>query len=392
MPQKIKFIIIGLGVLLIVSLFVNLQVMVSKQAVERDRDILQNEKTGLLTKIDSALKDSKRLEEKISLMSKDMDKVSRDLDKAVKDKSEVQKRYDNLNREKDSLVEQLQSRPNKVEEKEVRVEVVRPVPSTGTTEDTYWAGVLKAKADLELKLDNLRNELKMDKVTIEQLSREKSSVSLELKNLEMQNSDIKRQLEYNQQITDAMTQELVREKNDKLKIQDEIKVLKSDSISLRRQVENVSVRKSKLEEKVAQLEVKNSELEHSLNKAQGQQLAQADALKQQAGPDKRSPEAAPDKKDSVELPTIVVRPQKETLSSAQNYGQKGKVSLVNRDNKFVIINLGEESGVRVGDMFKVYKADKEIAVIEAIRVRRDITACDVKSESAPITIGDIVLR
>ncbi len=383
MPQKIKFIVIGLAAILVISLFINLQVMVSKQAVERDRDTLQNEKAGLLAKIDNTLKDNKHLEEKISLMNKDLEKISRDLDRTAKDKSEIQRRYDNLGKEKDALVEQLKSRPAEVEQKEIREEVLKPVSTPATTEDTYWAGILKAKADLELKLDNLRNELRNGKSAFEQLQREKSSLSLELKNLDIQNTDIKRQLAYNQQITDALTQELVREKNDKLKIQDEIKVLRSDSASLRRQIEGVSIRKSKLEERVAELEVKNNELERSLNKVQGQQSVQADILKQPVGQYK---------KESVELPPIVVRPQKEISSSLGNYSQKGKVSLINRENKFVIISLGEESGVRVGDVFKVYKADKEIAAVEAIRVRRDITACDIKNESAPIAIGDIVLR
>ncbi len=386
MPQKIKFIIIGLAVILIISLFINLQVMVSKQAVERDRDVLQNEKAGLLAKIDSTLKDNKRLEDKINLTNKDIEKLTRDLDRAARDKSDVQRRYDNLSKEKDALVEQLKSHPVVAEQREAKEEVVRPVYTTATTEDTYWAGILKAKADLELKLNNLRSELRVDKIDNEKLQREKSSLSLELKNLEMQNTDIKRQLEYNQQVTDALTQELVREKNDKIKIQEEIKVLRNDSASLRRQIEGVSIRKSKLEEKVAELEVKNSELERSLNKAQGQQSAQAGVLKQQLGQDKQ------DRKESVELPPIVVRPQKEVSPSPVNNIQNGKISLVNRENKFVIMSLGEDSGVRVGDVFKVYRANKEIAAIEAIRVRRDITACDIKNESMPIAIGDIVLR
>lgn len=383
MAEKIKFIIIGLAVMLVISLFVNLQVIVSKQAAERDRDNLQNEKAGLLAKIDSTLKDNKRLEEKINLMNKDLEMVSRDLDAAAKDKSEIQRKYDNLSKERDVLAERLKSRPVAEEQKGHREEVSKPVSTTATTEDVYWAGILKAKADLELQLDSLRSELRTGKSADEQLRREKNSLSLELKSLELQNTDIKRQLGYNQQVTDALTQELVREKNDKLKIEEEIKVLKSDSAVLRRQIEVVSIRKSKLEERVAELEVKNSKLERNVNKTQGQQSVQAGILKQPAGQDK---------KESVELPPIVVRPQKESSASPGYYSQKGKISLINRENKFVIINLGEESGVRIGDVFKVYKSDKEIAVIEAIRVRRDITACDIKDESTPISIGDIVSR
>jgi hypothetical protein len=63
---------------------------------------------------------------------------------------------------------------------------------------------------------------------------------------------------------------------------------------------------------------------------------------------------------------------------------------VNRDNNFVIIDLGEETGINVGNSFQVYRDGKSIANIEAIQVRSDMAACDIKKETRPIKVGDIV--
>jgi hypothetical protein len=57
----------------------------------------------------------------------------------------------------------------------------------------------------------------------------------------------------------------------------------------------------------------------------------------------------------------------------------------------VIIDIGEEASVKVGDALRVYgKDDKPAADIEVIQTRKDISACDIKREYAPVCVGDIV--
>jgi len=99
-----------------------------------------------------------------------------------------------------------------------------------------------------------------------------------------------------------------------------------------------------------------------------------------------------DKKDSVQLPAIVVKPQALPAQSQDDTGSTliGRVMAVNKENNFVIIDIGEESGVKVGDAFRVYRGDKPIANIEAIQVRRNIAACDIKKQGTTIVIGDTV--
>ena len=51
---------------------------------------------------------------------------------------------------------------------------------------------------------------------------------------------------------------------------------------------------------------------------------------------------------------------------------------------------GEEAGIKNGDALRVYRSDRPIANIEAIQVRRNISACDIKKQGAVIKIGDTV--
>ncbi len=96
-----------------------------------------------------------------------------------------------------------------------------------------------------------------------------------------------------------------------------------------------------------------------------------------------------EEKESVELPTIVVRPQPE--SSAQESKEvSGNILAINKDNSFVIIDLGLDTGIKVGDTFQVQRDNKFIATIEVIQARKNISACDIKKETEPIKVGDSV--
>ena len=58
----------------------------------------------------------------------------------------------------------------------------------------------------------------------------------------------------------------------------------------------------------------------------------------------------------------------------------------------MVIDLGQDSGIKLGDTFKVYREDKTVATLEVIQARQSISACDIKEEIRPIEVGDIVVR
>ena len=382
MEAKAKFIIFGLIGLSIVGFVLFIQTLNSKQLILRERDELKKDNTVLNGKIDNLENSLRDYENKIGLLNKELDRSSRE-------KQEVERKLDLVNRERVELVEKLKSRP--VEQP------VTPQPQalpSGT--DAYWAGILKAKTDLELQLGNLRNDFRATQISNEQLQREKSTFELDINNLKRESTDLKRQLEYNQKIMDSVTQELVRERNDKIKIQEAFTSIRNENTILTRQLKSINERKVNLEKKLQELQEKNAAIERKFTEMQSmltEKVSQISAFKEEieairTGAKTQAPQ---EKKESVELPPIVVRPQSET-SNAQAAATTltGKILAINKDTNFVIIDLGEEAGINVGDSFQVYRDDSSIATIEVIQTRKNIAACDIKKESAPVKIGDTV--
>jgi hypothetical protein len=70
----------------------------------------------------------------------------------------------------------------------------------------------------------------------------------------------------------------------------------------------------------------------------------------------------------------------------------GKVLTINRENNFIVIDLGSDNGVKVGNIFSIYRdiGGKSIADVEIIQLRKNISACDIKKESVSIHVGDVV--
>jgi hypothetical protein len=62
------------------------------------------------------------------------------------------------------------------------------------------------------------------------------------------------------------------------------------------------------------------------------------------------------------------------------------------ENNFVIVDLGEQDGVKVGQTFNVFRNTEKIASLEVIQIRKEISAADIKSVTpgSKLKIGDLV--
>ena len=71
---------------------------------------------------------------------------------------------------------------------------------------------------------------------------------------------------------------------------------------------------------------------------------------------------------------------------------QGQVNLNKRfsNDLLIIVNLGEDSGVKIGDKLNIYRGAEYIAGLEVIQVRKDICAADIKSKMMDIEVGDTV--
>lgn len=90
------------------------------------------------------------------------------------------------------------------------------------------------------------------------------------------------------------------------------------------------------------------------------------------------------------MPPIVVKGSPR--ASVNVVAKEGKVIAVNTENNFIVVDLGEADGARIGNIFKVYRADKQVAIVEVIQTRRNISALDIRQVESNnrIRVGDIV--
>ncbi len=415
MEKRIRFLILSLiGLLLFVIGYafyiLNSKEVLKKQYVQ-ERNTLTKENEELTKKVNGVLQEKKNLDTRFQ-------ETKAQLDKITGEQQELQGSYDLLVKQNKDLEEKIKSMP-KAESGSAHPQEF-PAPAG---QEAYWGNILKTKTDLEVQLQELRGRLKETAIEQDKLRQEKGMLTLEMNNVNRENQDLKRQLEFtkkemtsklghNQLMLDSLASDVVREKTDKLNIQESLQPLRQENSLLRRQVKFLSGRKIVLEKKIADLEEKHNFLQKKLSEMEvfvKEKNATLDDLTQkvEAATAAPAPEAVSDvsaaaapqnaaqkppevlSTESVELPPIIVRPSQEAMSQATE-SLAAKVIAVNREHNFVVIDLGEDSGIKVGDVFQVYKGGQVIATVQVMQLRRSIAACDIKKEVFPVKIGDIV--
>jgi len=383
MEQKSKFILIGFACVSVACFFLFISTLNSKREVIRDRDSLKIENTTLTNNIDKLNAKLREFDNKISSLNSELQEANRA-------RADAETRYSQIKGERDNLAEKFKSGSLAPAPQNVSVAV--------QTADAYWAGILKAKTDLEMQINEIRSQLKSVQINNEELQRQRVNLDLDIRNLSAERDDLKRRLDYNQKISDSIAQELVREKNDKTQIQDSFNTLKKENQVLARQIKSLNDKKISLERKIQGIQEGKEAVERRVDEIEGMlggKVNQIDELKDKLEAIREnSAQAAEGRQDTVELPEIVVRPSQNIsparIAATAESAVKGRVLSVNRENNFIVVDLGEDTGVKVGDNFRIYRDERVIASIEAIQVRRTISACDIKKETTPVKIGDAV--
>jgi len=85
---------------------------------------------------------------------------------------------------------------------------------------------------------------------------------------------------------------------------------------------------------------------------------------------------------------IVVKPNTSALVDV-----RGEIIAVNHEEKFVVIDIGEASGLRPGAILKIMRGDKNVGSVEVIEMRKEISAADIKEvvDGYVVQEGDIAL-
>jgi len=388
MDKKSQVIVFGLIGLSAVLGFLLFSAQSSKQLVLKEKEELTQENDSLNAKVDKLSKDLQQRQGQVSNITRDMERVSTERD-------DLQEQFSLVSRAKDELAAKI-----KVMQKQLQAQQQQPTaPSVGQSTDAYWATVLKSKTDLEMQLGTVRNEIRVININNEQLQREKSALELTLNNLERDKEDIKREMEYKQKMMDSIAQELVMERNDRLQVQVLFKTVKNENAALMRQLRTLNNHKIDMERKLKNLRDAKSAVETRVSDMENMlsgRLAQISELRDQieairAGRPVPDSEVSSGKGPSVELQPIVVYPKIESASSSTSAAPgAGKVVAVNRENNFIIVDLGENVGTKIGDIFQIYRDGNWVASVEVIKVSKTVSACDIRKEEAPVKINDMV--
>jgi len=385
MDQKTKLIIIGLIGFSVVCLFLFMQATSSQQMLMRERNDLKSENATLISKVDKIESDLKANQTKIASLQDEKEK-------AVQDVKDISSRLEVVSRAREELIEELKNR----RKEEVAV-AAAPKETVPQNTDVYWGQILKDKTDLELQLSSIRDELRSLQVSNESLQREKSVLEIDINSLRNEKQDLLRQLDYNRKLLDSISQEVVREKNDKVAIEENFKAVKAENTILTRRLKSLNTHKATLDKKIHDLQAGKSDIEKRLSTMETmleERVSQINSLKEDLDAIRNvKPITALEKKprESVELPAIVVRsfsPAEKPETGAAMFA--GKILAINLDNNFVVIDLGSSSEVKSGDKFSVYRDGKPIGSIEVIQVKDNVSACDIKKMNTPFKSGDTI--
>jgi len=409
MSNVAKQIIIILVILLLGSVGMTVLIANQKSALEQDKAGLEERLSQAEAQASKLSNDNQSLDGQLkeaqstkAKLQKQFSDLNNQVTQLANDRDNWKNQVDTLRRERDELMVKLQEKPKEVI---VEKEVIKEVPSAAgvavDSQDEYWASVLKEKASLELQIDELRSELSAATVEVEELKKTSSDLNMELSLFKSEKEEIARKIKYSEDLANTLSIDLAREKNDKRFLSDRQEKLREENLGLRAQVKELSSAKIALEKSIARIRGDKEKVEQKLVETESIIQNRIDeVLDLKISLDQRlkplSPSAAATQSKEVELPPIIVSAASSgnEAASPQGTGLKtgfnGKVVSINEDNNFIIVDLGENAGVRIGDRLSVYRGEQYIAGVEIIQVRKDISAADIKQKSTRIKAGDSV--
>lgn len=423
MSNATKQSIIILAILLVGSFGFAGYTLLEKQKADHQKTLLQNDIKTYQAQSEKYSSDNKALQEQIKKVEDEKNKIQKDfsavneqvknfeeeIKKIIAERDEWKGRVDAIQKERDELAEKAQqpSEPKIVykyierESAEQKDDAAQSQVSPETKispenlSDNYWAQVLKEKATIELKLENLKKEMSTFAVEIGDLKKSNSDLELELSKMKTEREALEREIKHNKDLADTLSLELARAKGDRKFSIDRFEKIKKENDRMRSQVKELMATKSGLEKTVVKLTDAKTELEKKVAETENiiqNKISEIWDIKESLN--KRLKDAADARAaQEIELPPIIVNANPEQFeadSTKLATGLNGSVISVNEENNFVIIDKGQNAGVGVGNKLNIYRGNDFIAQAEVIQARADICAADIKQQKTGIKVGDNV--
>ncbi len=441
MSKAAKQSIIILIVLLFAAVGFSYLIFSQKQSIVQKNQALQNQVTQLKSHEADFEKEKAALVEQLAAMEKakqdaeerlnsfDTNIVSLDekVKKMTAEREGWSRQVADLSQERDQLLAKMQEKPKTeliykyitrpvaepqaqskleivAEPAQPSVQEQKPL-AVSVDDDSFWAGVLKEKASLEVEVSKLKDQMSKANVELVEMKKKNSDLQLEMSELQNKKEEIERDIKYANDLADTLALELARAKNDKKFVSDRLNKMNEENQAMRGQIRQLSSTKIALEKSMVHLQGEKKDVERRLAENESviqNRIDEIWGIKESLDNSFRLNKSSQSSGGGVSLPPIVVsqngletpkiKSQTTTLAKSEpdHVGFAGNVVSVNDENNFVIVDIGEGEGIQLGDKLNVYRGPDYIAGLEVIQVRKDIAAADIKNKVIDIQVGDNV--
>ncbi len=386
---RTKLPLLILLILLIVSGVITFQFYSDKQKLIKENENLKQIKARLTQENKSLYSQYREMEKSYKMEKRRLDEIQKELAKIEQSRDELKNKYMSVSKERDELVEKIKNlmQYKEVTSRRAEKEEIK-IPESGKE---YWADMIRQKAELQAKLENIQKELLNSKAQIAKLQKDNKELSLKIDELVKTKEELDREISFKERTMQIMSKDLVMERETRKKLADEVKKLRDENISLKRELIMANNDKIKLQDKLKDAIERKVELEKTVSEVKNvlkEKILLFSELENQfakAVEDKRAYKS--EESASVELPPIVVK--SEGIGSIL----RGEILAVNKNDNFVIIDLGENAGVKPGMEFNIIREGNAIGRIKVIETRREISAADIEKLSPRYFIreGDTVI-
>lgn len=379
------------------------------QKLNSNIQTITDEKTKLEQQMEKAAKRIEELSSKIDQVTSEKDKWQQEVEKTKKDEASLNKRIGDLTKQiegykaqEEELAKMKQEMSNAVPAKVTSVSS-STIPATVTSSvssssddaivssnDTQWAGVLKDKAGLEVQLENLKSELAKVSQELVDVRQKNGELQVSLDSLTEQKISLDRELKYKTDLVNNLSLDLARAKNDQRLKEERIQDLGKENEDLRNKIKQLVSTNGSMEKSLVRLNQDKRDIEKKLDRTEDLVYSKINEIWDIKTSIDQTMAEAGTRPGDVELPPIKVNNQTTTAKVEEAPGIGGQIVSVNANNNFVIVSVGQKNGVKAGDTLSVYRGSQYIGRVQIIQVRGDISAADIKEQSSPIQLGDLV--
>jgi len=268
--------------------------------------------------------------------------------------------------------------------------------------DMFVAGLLKQKVGLEIEIERLKNEMGPKDQEISRIKAENSDKDSRLSKLQEERMLIEKRLKDTEKVAQVLSGDLLKEKNaakddnmryEKIAMENnELRAKMLEFEGVAREYNDLLAEKENIMTKLTRLESDIEYKDKEINKYKIALQEAADKFQEPRAEAYHSP-------GEVDLPPIrAQKTAKLTTPSFERIGEadglKGRVVTINKEHNFVVIDLGKQDGIDIGNRFNVYRGETFLGSVEIIQTRDRIAAADIKDlqEGMSIEVNDTVVK